>query len=142
MPQPSVAEHILLNAPAGMLSWIYSYKVQNAPGRLDIFWTCHGVAGCPSKAGQTLSLQCPSSEVAGYILLRISRVPQPLVELDILQIVECPIFQGLDILFIAPARMVSWTHSIRCRMPQDLWTYSIPVMARQSTPAKLNRPYA
>ena len=133
-----MAEHILLNAPAGMLSWIYSIRCRMPQ---DI-WTCHGVAGCPSKAGQTLRLQCPSSEVAGYILLRTSRVPQPLVELDILQIVECPSLQGLDILFIAPARMVSWTHSIRCRMPQDLWTYSIPVMAPQSTPAKLNRPYA
>ena len=38
--------------------------------------------------------------------------------------------------------MVSWTYSIWCRMPKDLWTYSVPVMARQSTPAKLNRPYA
>jgi len=44
MPQISPAGEILLNAPAGMVSWTYSIT----------FCTWDGAAGCPSKADETL----------------------------------------------------------------------------------------
>ena len=47
-----------------------------------------------------------------------------------------------QILLNAPAEMVSWTYSIRSRIPQDVWTNSLPVMVWQGAPAKLDRPYA
>ena len=47
-----------------------------------------------------------------------------------------------QILLNASARMVSWTYSIRCRISQDVWANSLPVMVLQGAPDKLNRPYA
>ena len=46
------------------------------------------------------------------------------------------------ILLNAPAWMVSWTYSIRCWIPKDIWRYSEPVMVWQGAPAKLDIPYA
>ena len=92
------------------------YKEQNPTGRLDKFFPCHGVTGCPSQAGQTLCLEWSSSPVAVHIISKTYRVPQFLVELDILWILECPSLLWLVRFYWMPrAGMVSCTYSIRCR---------------------------
>ena len=61
------------------------YKVLNFPIHLETFRTFYGATGCPSQAGQTLHIEYPSSKVAGRILPITYRVPQSLVDLDILE---------------------------------------------------------
>lgn len=46
--------------------------------------------------------------------------------------VSLHLFVGGLILLNAPAEMVSWTYSIKCRMPQENWTYSVPIMVQQA----------
>ena len=99
--QPSVGGQILLNASTGKVSWTYSLGAKRHKTSVHIRH-CYGTTGCPSKAGQTLRLECPSNQVIEYILPITYRVPQSLVELDILQFLECPSLQWLDRFYSMP----------------------------------------
>ena len=91
-PQPSMCGQILMNAPTWMVGWRYSIMC-TMPKDFCTYSVpaTYGATGCPSQAGQTLRLECPSSPVDVHIL------PQNLL--------SAPVLGGTE-------------HTLKSRMPQ------------------------